>query len=230
MLKLADYIIAEPGTDWLAKAEAAAAAEGTLYSYIFAANGTFIYADRPGLSICIQIAYADVRGLETIEGFVKLDHPRVPANYLAKIFDTARSICVENGSPIEALFHLRWNSDNDRWRLDKPRQEATSISVHPLDDDEESSYALALIDLHSHHGMDGRFSRQDNNEEQGFRLYAVIGNILDDPHIRLRVGCYGYFNEIPAGEVFELPEGISECNDDYDSSDIDQAGVDFDAE
>lgn len=230
MLKLADYIIAEPGTNWLAKAQAAAKTEGTLYSYILAANGVFIYAERPGLSVCIQITYADVRGLETIEEFVTLDYPKVPANYLAKIFDTARSICVEHGSPIEALFHLRWNSENDRWRLDKPRQEATSTSVHPLDEDENSSYALALIDLHSHHGMDGRFSTQDNDEEQGFRLYAVIGNIFKDPHIRLRVGCYGYFNEIPASEIFELPEGISECNEDYNTSDIDEAEVDFDAE
>jgi hypothetical protein len=54
------------------------------------------------------------------------------------------------------------------------------------------------------------------------------GKIFNSPHIRLRVGCYGYFYEFPANEVFELPEGIVE-SDDTDVSENDH-GIDFYAE
>ncbi len=66
----------------------------------------------------------------------------------------------------------------------------------------------ALVDLHSHGRLPPFFSRIDNKDEQGFRIYAVIGEIDKSPSIRVRVGVYGNYFDIPAPTVFELPGGI----------------------
>mgnify|MGYP000858271742 CR=1 FL=1 len=57
-----------------------------------------------------------------------------------------------------------------------------------------------------------KFSGTDDADEVGFRLYAVIGRLPDKSEIRLRVGVYGQFWEVPASWVMELPEGLRDCN------------------
>jgi hypothetical protein len=69
----------------------------------------------------------------------------------------------------------------------------------------------ALIDLHSHALLDPFFSRTDNKDEQGFRIFAVIGRVNDKPLILVRVGVYGNYWNIPAEMVFELPEGVRDA-------------------
>jgi hypothetical protein len=59
------------------------------------------------------------------------------------------------------------------------------------------------------------FSETDDKDESGFRLYGVIGNLHQAPKIRLRVGCYGYFWEIPASWALKLPRGLMDCNPDW---------------
>jgi hypothetical protein len=55
------------------------------------------------------------------------------------------------------------------------------------------------------------FSQTDNRDEQGFRLYAVIGRVKTKPQLCVRVGVYGDYWSIPAATVFEMPEGIRDC-------------------
>jgi hypothetical protein len=43
----------------------------------------------------------------------------------------------------------------------------------------------------------------DNRDEQGARFYAVIGRIYSRPEIRLRLGVYGDFVDLPAAALFE---------------------------
>jgi hypothetical protein len=69
----------------------------------------------------------------------------------------------------------------------------------------------ALIDLHSHALMDPFFSRTDNKDEQGFRIFAVIGKVNEKPLILVRVGVYGNYWNIPADLVFELPGEIRDA-------------------
>jgi len=70
-----------------------------------------------------------------------------------------------------------------------------------------------LLLIHSHHGMRPEFSRADDADERGFRLYGVIGNLPEKPEIRMRVGVYGYFWEIPASWALELPDSLMDCNE-----------------
>jgi len=50
----------------------------------------------------------------------------------------------------------------------------------------------------------------DNEDEQGFRIYGVIGNMTRRPQVRLRVGIYGYFYELDFEDVFDGPCPIAE--------------------
>jgi hypothetical protein len=190
---------------------------GGLYNYALAGNGVFLRASRPGLEVCIPIADCEVRGLFPLEARVTLSYPRVPAAYVRKMLDLSISACVEYGSPIERLFHLRSQEDGfavdgRRWRLDQPTQQATATSVRPTDDAPDSSYDLALIEVHSHHQMEAFFSGADDEDEQGFRIYGVLGDIFTKPKMRVRVGCYGHFLEVPAETIFEMPDGIEDAN------------------
>jgi hypothetical protein len=59
--------------------------------------------------------------------------------------------------------------------------------------------------------LDPFFSRTDNKDEQGFRIFAVIGRVNEKPLILVRVGVYGNYWNIPAEMVFELPEEIRDA-------------------
>lgn len=189
---------------------------GQLYDYLFTADGIYLRAVRTGLSVLLKIHDCEIRGLARMEDLqpdrdaLDFTLPRVPVVYLEKMLELSIETCVNKNSAVEALFHLRWIHGENRWRLDKPAQEATGASVKPIHAGPGSSYDLALIELHSHHQMAAFFSATDNEEEQGFRIYAVIGEIFSRPAIRVRVGCFGHFQEIPPKTVFELPRTISD--------------------
>jgi hypothetical protein len=59
------------------------------------------------------------------------------------------------------------------------------------------------------------FSRTDDRDETGFRIYAVIGDINFHsnvpPSIRVRVGVYGHFWPIPAASIFNLPSFLRDA-------------------
>ncbi|MGI8655428.1 MAG: hypothetical protein ACR2LC_09440 [Pyrinomonadaceae bacterium] len=177
-----------------------------LYEYLLAANGVFLRAERENLHVCFPVAHASIRGLQPLDPYVETLLPRVPSRIVKEILDQSVQACVAAGTSVEALFHLF--PEHGDWQSVSPRQEANHIAVKPTETGEGSSYERALIELHSHHSMKAFFSGQDNRDEQGFRIYAVLGEIFSRPTLRVRVGCFGYFYEIPARSIFELPGGV----------------------
>jgi PRTRC genetic system protein A len=61
------------------------------------------------------------------------------------------------------------------------------------------------MDIHSHGHMKAWFSGTDNTDEQGLRLYMVVGR-LDTllPEVELRLGVYGYFIPLSVEDVFDV--------------------------
>ncbi len=169
-----------------------------LYAYILAGNGVFKYAKRDGLEVLIQISSASVTGLPTLESFAKIVQ-RVPAELLTSALQIS-----QESFPLERLF---WFNFEGSWSLDAPEQFCNATSVVPVDQ-LDGNGIRALIDLHSHAAMAPFFSHTDNKDEQGFRVYAVIGRVNTHPRICVRVGIYGDYWNIPAGVVFEMPEEI----------------------
>ncbi len=162
---------------------------GTFFDYILASNGLFIRAEGKLLSARIPVAAAEVRGLAPLEPEVILRHGRIPQ----RLFDVAVSVMLADPGR-ERYLAITWE---DGYRLHFPEQEGTGISV------EYSPLANVVLDLHSHGGMQALFSRQDNKDEQGLKLYAVIGSLNEVPVVKIRCGVYGYFHSIAWGDVFE---------------------------
>ena len=181
---------------------------GSLYTYFWASNGVWIKGTRDGLQVVFPVAEFETRGLHVPgEHWFKFDFPKVPVDLVRQMWVHARAAAFGN---FEQLYHLVF--DEGGWQLIVPEQTQTDQSCRPLDDGLESSHARAVIEVHSHHEMRAFFSPQDNLDETGFRLYGVLGRVLSDPTLRLRVGLYGHFWEIAAAWVFEMPEGLKDAH------------------
>ena len=178
-----------------------------LYAYIMAGNGVFIYARRPGLEVLIPASIGKIAGLPQLTPQVNIAQ-RVSAFLMADVLYVSQQVF-----PSEALFWFNWV---DEWSIHIPEQQATKASVVPFDRHDEAGTS-ALIDLHSHTSFSSFFSPTDDQDEVGFRIYAVIGNVDKTPTMSVRVGVYSHYFNIPASTIFELPDGIQDI---YEQEDI----------
>jgi PRTRC genetic system protein A len=174
-----------------------------LYVYIMAGNGLFLFAKRNDLEVLIPISRVTIAGLPPLEPFVNM--PRVPAVLIQHILQASK----EN-LPNEILCWFNFDHDQQVWNVDAPLQICRPASVFPADKNDPLGIK-ALIDLHSHARMEPFFSPTDNKDEQGFRIFAVIGKVNEEPLILVRVGVYGNYWNIPADMVFDLPEEIQDA-------------------
>ena len=166
-----------------------------LYAYVLAGNGVFLKAKREGLDVLMPVSSINIVGLPTLVPYVNLSS-RVPRNLLLMALGLSRQ-----SFPNEILF---WFNLDDCWRMDVPRQCTRPAGVMPLDNTDARGTS-ALIDLHSHGALRPFFSTIDNKDEQGFRIYAVLGEVNRKPTICVRVGVYSHYFDIPAFTVFEMP-------------------------
>jgi len=200
---LVGYRIANPGIPL-------PAIEASLYEYVMAGNGIFIRGARRELQPQFCITPCVVRGLEELEPELHLNAPRVPREIVAEMLQRARSAHDAKGQRCEIVFHLEYD-ETGTWRCHVPQQSQSPVHARPSDDSPTSSYARACIEVHSHVDMHARFSSVDDKDEQGFRVYGVLGLISTTPVMRVRVGMYGYRHDMPARWVFDLPPEIADA-------------------
>lgn len=163
---------------------------GIFYDYILGKDGLYIRAENPLIKATICIAPCTVRGLGRVEEEVLIKPGRVPR----MLYDLAISVLYAKPD-VEQYLALTW--DGAKYHLNKPAQEGSGGHV---------SYECppsTLVDIHSHGGMPAFFSGTDNHDEQGLRVYMVIGylNTLAPEHL-IRLGVYGYFWSMDFEEVF----------------------------
>ncbi len=184
--------------------------QATMREYVLARNGVFVRAQRPGLTVMIPMQFP-IPLLATVKPYVRLDEPRVPEAMVREMLRRAMEARDERGRFIEVLFYLK-RDEGQGWQLQIPEQIQERAQVLPLEHGPDSPYAHALIEVHSHHEWPAVFSQEwDNRDEQGFRIYAVMGRITDKPELRTRVGVYGELFEIPSAWIFEMPSEIRDC-------------------
>jgi PRTRC genetic system protein A len=167
-----------------------------LYEYVMGQDGLYLRAKRPGIEICTHVSPSSVqlRGLAEVQSGFRFDFPKVPAPLLRMMLVMSKAARDCKDRPIERLFYLHRDPDqqfaqSDQWRVVVPQQIATSHAVRPAQTGAGSWTENAVIELHSHHEMRAFFSTQDDLDEcQGFRIYAVIGEIFSRPVIRVRAG------------------------------------------
>ena len=184
---------------------------GRLFDYVLTADGLYVHGKRQGLEVCFPVILQEVRELAPVEEMIYFDLPRVPQSLVQEILTVSTDFARHGLETLFYLIHSRVYPWNRGWELVMPKQNRTAMSCQALDTGPDSDYSKAIIEVHSHHLMRARFSHADDMDERGFRLYGVVGRLGTKPEIRLRVGMYGYFHEIPARRAMELPAGLNCC-------------------
>lgn len=174
------------------------------YEYIVAANGLFLRAENARLAIQLYLQAwtpGTVRGVPPLEPYLRLRHPQLPSTLLHRLLADARTRRDAAGRLVEALYHVLPCERN--FALIVPPQQATPASVTAI----RNAASDPLLEIHSHGTMAAFWSATDNRDEGGFRFYGVVGRLEANlPEIRVRLGVYGYWWEVPLGVLFREDE------------------------
>ena len=190
----------------LAEADTLPAIDPTsLYEFVMAGNGVFVRARRCGLEAMIPISTCEIRGLQPVKPYVHLEAGKIPLICAQAILSEFQS-----DLPNESLVWVR--VEDKKWNVIKPEQIANEYSVHPVDPFDPAGIA-ALVDVHSHDTMEPFFSTDDDKDETGFRVFAVFGLLDTEPSVMARLGIYGYYWRLDAGDVFILPDSIKDITE-----------------
>lgn len=175
----------------LNKEEGLEGESGLFYDYILAGNGLFIRARNPLIATVTCVSPVEVRGLFPLEERIELVHGKVPR----RLYDLSLSLLMAS-SDREQYLAITWE---DEYRLRIPEQERSAASV------KYESLLSSIMDIHSHGRMKAWFSGTDDTDEQGLRLYMVVG-MLDTllPEVEIRLGIYGYFTPMCVEEIFDV--------------------------
>jgi len=218
---LVDHQIYRGGAEW-------ALLHDKAYDYILAGNGLWKRAHSRHFRATIPIVKVAVAGLPEFHTYqVQLNTPPfpIPGRVLDPILEDAAQHAREGKEKMYQICRVSpgngwrgWPRAPQRgWQVIMPAQRASGGQVRYQNRDERD----VVCDLHSHHTMHAYFSATDDRDEQGFRFYAVIGNLLEAPEISLRLGMYGDFLRIPATVIFSdtslFEDAFPEMRDDADS-------------
>ena len=164
--------------------------QGIGYDYVLGAGGLYVQSRSAHLMARVLVGPATVRGLAPVSEKLTLPHGPIPV-YL---FEVGLRWFQETPST-ERFFAVRW--DGGAYRPVVPQQEGTasSLTYRPP--------AGVVAEFHSHGKGRAFFSKTDHRDEQGFRIYGVVGR-LDTPlpELSLRVGVYGHFAPLCWSQVF----------------------------
>ena len=185
-----------------------AGVQGIGFDYVLGASGLYVQSESANLTARILVAPCTVRGLAPVTEKVELAHGPIPARLLE-----VGLRWFQDTPGTERYFAVRW--DGHRYRLVVPEQEGTASSL------KYTPPAGVVAEFHSHGSSRAYFSKTDDGDEQGFRIYGVVGR-LDDPEseLSLRVGVYGHFAPVGWPQVFDGPHsGLRLVGEEPDSTD-----------
>ena len=168
-------------------------AHGVGYDYVLGRGGVYVQSESAHLTARVLVASCEVRGLAPVTEKVALAHGPIPSG----LFEVGLR-WFQDATDTERFFAVRWNGDG--YRLVVPEQEgtATRLKYRPP--------AGVVAEFHSHGTSRAFFSAIDDRDEQGFRVYGVVGRLdTDRPELSLRVGVYGHFAPVDWPQVFDGP-------------------------
>ncbi len=170
-----------------------AGSQGIGFDYVLGAGGLYVQSESGQLTARILVAPAQVRGLSPVTEKLAFTHGPIPAH----VFELGL-VWMMASPDTERFFAVRW--DGDAYRVVVPPQEGTgsSLTYRPP--------SGVIAEFHSHGKHSAFFSATDDRDEQGFRIYGVVGRLdAPTPELTLRVGIYGHFAPLYWSQVFEGP-------------------------
>ncbi len=162
---------------------------GIFFNYILAGNGLFIEASNKSLSARIPVSDCPVRGLAPLQPRITLTYGSIPQRFFDLALDTFLA-APDKENYVGVTADAGYN-----FYVPGQQQEKAKVVY-----DVGSS---VILDIHSHGTMHAFFSGQDDKDETGFQLYAVVGDLRKVPVVLIRVGVYGYFYYLKWKEVFD---------------------------
>ncbi len=175
-----------------------AGSQGIGFDYVLGSGGLYVQSESAHLTARVPVAPCEVQGLALVSEKLELVHGPIPAH----LFELGLAWMLA-APGTERFFAVRW--DGDAYRLVVPPQEGTSASLT------YQSPAGVIAEFHSHGRHPAFFSATDDEDEQGFRVYGVVGRLdKPEPELTLRVGIYGHFAPLHWSQVFDgpLPPGL----------------------
>ena len=170
-----------------------AGSQGIGFDYVLGSGGLYVQSESAHLTARALVAPAEVRGLAPVTEKLALTHGPIPAH----VFELGMAWMLA-APGTERFFAVRW--DGDAYRLAVPTQEGTSASLT------YQPPAGVVAEFHSHGSHRAFFSATDDGDEQGFRVYGVVGRLdKPEPEMALRVGIYGHFAPLHWPQVFDGP-------------------------
>ena len=168
-----------------------AGVQGIGYDYVLGSGGVYVQSQSAHLTARVAVAHGTVRGLAPVAEKLQLTHGPIPARLFALGLRW-----FQDAPDTERFFAVRW--DGDAYRLVVPPQEGTATRLAYLPP------AGVVAEFHSHGSSRAFFSATDDRDEQGFRVYGVVGRLdTPRPELRLRVGVYGHFAPVEWPQVFD---------------------------
>ena len=170
-----------------------AGSQGIGYDYVLGSGGLYVQSESAHLTARVLVARAEVRGLAAVPEKMELANGPIPAH----VFELGLGWMLA-ALDTERFFAVRW--DRDAYRLVVPPQEGSSASLT------YQPPAGVVAEFHSHGRHRAFFSATDDKDEQGFRVYGVVGRLdKREPELTLRVGIYGHFAPLRWSQVFDGP-------------------------
>ena len=179
------YLVNHPG--------GLAGVQGIGFDYVLGSGGVYVQSESAHLTARVIVASCEVRGLAPVAEKVELAHGPIPS----RLFEFGLR-WFQDAPDTERFFAVRW--DGRAYRLVVPEQEGTASSLT------YAPPAGVVAEFHSHGASRAFFSKTDDRDEQGFRIYGVAGRLDSDrPELSLRVGVYGHFAPAGWSGVFDGP-------------------------
>ena len=188
-------------------------AHGIGFDYVLGSGGVYVQSESAHLTARVIVASCEVRGLAAVTEKVQLTHGPIPA----QLFELGQR-WFQDDPDTERFFAVRW--DGDGYRLVVPPQAGTATRLAYVPP------SGVVAEFHSHGGSRAFFSATDDRDEQGFRIYGVVGRFdALQPELSLRVGVYGHFGPLEWSQAFDGPNpGVRLIGEDTGSNLTEQGG------
>lgn len=172
-----------------------------LYEIVIAQNGVFKRAKRTEMTASVEVSAFAVKIPELAVCTARVELPeKIPAQIFEQILAHAQSV-TDATNFAENLYAVCRDAENGDYFWKEISGERSFGSTIARDDD--TAYQQAVLEIHTHPPGCFNFSSQDDRDESGkFRLFGILVDIhTAKPAIRLRVGVYDSFWEIPVDEI-----------------------------